>query len=73
MDMQAAIKELQETAIVMSGIQARQAEVLKVHGEWLEQNERWMTRHREAMAEFDDKLNGLIGIVDGLIRGRDKE
>ena len=68
MDMQGAIKELQETVVVMAGIQARQAEVLKGHSEWLEQNERWMTRHREAMAEFEDKLNGLIGFVDDMAR-----
>jgi hypothetical protein len=33
MDMQGAIKELQETVVVMAGIQARQAEVLKGHSE----------------------------------------
>jgi uncharacterized protein (DUF3084 family) len=82
MDMQAVIKQLQETAVVMAGIQARQAEVLKAHAEWLEQNERWMTKHREAverheqmmarheqmMAEMEDKLNGLIGFVDDMVR-----
>ncbi|MGO9261167.1 MAG: hypothetical protein ACLQU1_33390 [Bryobacteraceae bacterium] len=82
MDMQAAIKELQETVVVMAGIQARQAEVLKGHAEWLEENERWMTRHRQAvarheqmmarhdqmMAEMEDKLNGLIGFVDDMAR-----
>jgi hypothetical protein len=71
MDMQAAIKELQETAIVVAGIQARQAEVLKGHGEWLEEHlrslarhERFVARHEELMAEMEDKLNGLIGAVD---------
>ena len=42
MDMEGAIKQLQETVIVMAGLQARQAEVLKGHGEWLEQHERAM-------------------------------
>lgn len=75
MDMQAAIKELQETVVVMAGIQARQPEVLKGHAEWLEENERWMTRRREAvarheqmMAGMEDKLNGLIGFVDDMAR-----
>jgi hypothetical protein len=54
--------------------------VLKSHGEWLEQNELWMTKHREAvarhdlmMAEIEDKLNGLIGVVDDLVRNRKSE
>jgi len=78
MDMQAAIKELQETAIVMSGIQSRQAAVPKDHGEWLEQHEKAQQRHSEwleqhektmqrvdlALAEVADKLNALIHIVD---------
>jgi hypothetical protein len=93
-DMQAVIRQLQDTDIVMAGIRARQAEVLKSHGEWLEQNELWMTRHREAVAkhevmmakhddvmakhdltmiEIEDKLNGLIGVVDDLVRNRKRE
>jgi hypothetical protein len=75
MDMEGAIKQLQETAIVVAGIQARQAEVLKGHSEWLEEqaqsmakHERWLARHNEVMAEIDDKLNGLIGYVEGLRR-----
>ncbi len=76
--MQAAIKELQETAIVMSGIQARQAAALKDQAEWLEQHEKRMRRHEEwqeqhektmrhiemNLAEATDKLNALINIVD---------
>ena len=86
MDMEQVLKQLQDTATVMSGIQARQAEVLKGHGEWLEEHhasiarheafvarhEEMMARHDQAMALFDakmieieDKLNGLIGYVDG--------
>jgi len=76
--MQAAIIELQETAIVMSGIQSRQAAVLKDHSKWLEQHEKAQQRHSEwleqhektmqridlALAEVADKLNALITIVD---------
>jgi len=78
MDMQSAIKELQETAIVMSGIQSRQAAVPKDHGEWLEQHEKAQQRHSEwleqhektmqrvdlALAEVADKHNALIHNVD---------
>jgi len=87
MDMEGAIKQLQETAIVMAGLQARQAEVLKGHGEWLEQqqlamarHEAWLeqqqraiARHDVVMAEIDDKLNGLIAVVDDLVRHRKAE
>jgi len=55
----------------MAGIQARQAEVLKGHSQWLEENDRAFARHREMMAEMDDKLNGVIAILDDMIR-RDK-
>ncbi|HTS51159.1 MAG TPA: hypothetical protein VMH05_24600 [Bryobacteraceae bacterium] len=85
--MEGAIKQLQETAIVMAGLQARQAEVLKDHGEWLEQQQRAMARHEAwleqqqraiarhdvVMAEIDDKLNGLIAVVDDLVRHRKAE
>ena len=80
MDMEGAIKQLQETAIVMAGIQARQAEVLKSHGEWLEsqaeawkRHEAWLARHEVVMSEIDDKLNGLIVVVDDLVRHRKAE
>ena len=83
--MEGALKQSQETAIVMAGIQARQAEVLKGHSQWLEDNERAATRHREMMAgmedklngvvvilaDMDDKLNGVIAILDDMVR-RDK-
>ena len=69
--MQAAIKQLEETAIVMAGIQSRQAAVLRDHGEWPEQHEKAMRRHDDILhrielnlAEATDKLNALINIVD---------
>ena len=65
--MQAAIKELQETAIVMSGIQARQAAALKDQAEWLDGHEKRLREHDELLkrielnlAEATDKLNALI-------------
>jgi hypothetical protein len=77
MDMQGAIKELQETAIVMAGIQARQAEALKGHGEWLVEHEhnmaehdRRMTRIESKLEEATDKLNALTSVVDGVVRRR---
>jgi predicted nuclease with TOPRIM domain len=78
MDMELVLKQLQDTATVMAGLQARQAAVLKDHSEWLEQHqtfiakheetmanhEQMMARHDRVMAEIEDKLNGLIGYVD---------
>jgi hypothetical protein len=62
MDMEGAIKQLQETAVVVAGIQARQAEVLKAHGQWLEKHqnaiakhEEWWANHQKAMADLDRK------------------
>lgn len=79
MDMEQVIKQLQETATVMAGIQARQADVLKGHSNWLEEHhasiarheafvakhELMMARQAQLVAEIEDKLNGLIGYIDG--------
>jgi hypothetical protein len=56
--MQAAIKELQDAVIVMAHIEKRQSEVLKDLVEF-------RIRTEQNMAEITDKLNGLIGYVDG--------
>ena len=56
--MQAAIKELQDAVIVMAHIEKRQSEVLKDLVEFRSRTER-------NLAEITDKLNGLIGYVDG--------
>ncbi len=71
MDMQGAIKELQETAIVMAGIQTRQASALKDHADWLLEQQEAIRRHERNMARIElglaeatDKLNALIHIVD---------
>lgn len=82
--MQGAIKELQETAIVMAGIQARQAELVKGHSDWLVEHDRTMARVESNLAEATGKmndiesnltettgkLNALISIVDDMVRYR---
>jgi hypothetical protein len=84
MNMEQVIRQLQDTATVMAGIQARQAEVLKGHGEWLEQHELTLMRHKEWHAEHErtlaqiesnlreatEKLNALIVVVDGVVSKR---
>ena len=51
--------ELQETAIVMSGIQSRQAELLKQHGEWLHSDDLAMTEARERGKQIDERIEKL--------------
>jgi hypothetical protein len=56
--MQAAIKELQDTVVVMAHIEKTQSEHIRelVH---------FRIRTEENLAEITDKLNGLIGYVAG--------
>jgi hypothetical protein len=56
--MQSAIKELQDTMVVMAHIEKKQSEQL---GELAE----FRFRTEQNMAEITDKLNGLIGYVAG--------
>jgi hypothetical protein len=57
--MEAAIKELQETAIVMAGIQSRQAEMLKDHAEWLQSHDRAMIEILENGRKTDERIDRL--------------
>jgi hypothetical protein len=66
-------RELTETLVVVSGIQSRQAAVQRGQAEWLEALQKSEELHRERMALFDqkmleieEKLNALIGVVDGM-------
>ncbi len=75
-DMEQVIKQLQDTATVMAGIQARQAEVLKGHGAWLEEHnasiarhEAFVAKHEQMMALFDTKM---IAIEDKMAEIEDK-
>jgi hypothetical protein len=68
-----AVKELQDTLVVISEIERRQSSLLKEHSERIVYLERLAQesaefRHRteQNLAEITDKLNGLIGYVDGL-------
>ena len=74
-DLQQALKELQETAIVMSGIQSRQAAVLKDHAEWLQAHDRAMARHDKEMAEarergreLDERIDKLVSATGEMLR-----
>jgi len=63
--MQSAIKELQDTMVVMAHIEKRQSEHLKELVQFRIQSEKFRLRTEENLAEITDKLNGLIGYVAG--------
>jgi hypothetical protein len=80
-DFQNVIKELQkefnDTLVVVSEIQRRQAEVQKLQAfemdalrDRIKQHEEWPAHFEETMSEAGDKLNGLIGYLDGLRRDK---
>lgn len=69
-NMQEAIRELQEAATVMAGIQARQAEVLKQHGEWLQEHDRAMAEMRERDRILDERIANLVSAIGEFIRGK---
>jgi hypothetical protein len=82
MNFEQEIHQLQDTLIVMAEIQRRQAEVRKMQAErtvaldtQIAAMTQGMSLHEERMnhvelnlAEMTDKLNGLIGFMDGFIR-----
>ena len=63
--MQAAIKELQETMVVMAHIEKTQTEHIRELVQFRIQSEKFRLRTEENLAEITDKLNGLIGYVAG--------
>ncbi len=80
MDFEAAIVQLQDTLIVVSEIQRKQAETLRLQAEAtaahhtrMEAIERKHEQEAVRTAECEAKLNALIEIVDGMIRKRPAE
>ncbi len=73
MNYEQAIKELQENLIVMAEMERRQsvilrehAEMLHNHAEMLRDTSEFRRRTDQNLAEITDKLNGLIGYIDGM-------
>jgi uncharacterized phage infection (PIP) family protein YhgE len=62
---QGAIKELQDTMVVMAHIEKTQTEYIKELVDFRSQSEKFRLRTEENLAEITDKLNGLIGYVAG--------
>jgi hypothetical protein len=59
--MQNAIKELEDTMVVMAHIEKAQSEHIRDVVQFRIQSERFQLRTEENLAEITDKLNGLIG------------
>jgi hypothetical protein len=68
MDFDQEINQLKDTLIVMAEIQRRQAEVQKMQAEGLALHEQRMNHIELNLSEISDKLNGLIGFMDGYFR-----
>jgi hypothetical protein len=66
MDFEQAIKDLQDTRVVIGEIERRQSALLKEHAEHLDELLESRRRTDQNLAEITDKLNGLIGFMDGL-------
>jgi hypothetical protein len=63
--MQTAIKELQETMVVMAHIEKLRSENPRQLPDFRIQSEKLQIRIQRSLAEITDKLNGLIGYVAG--------
>jgi hypothetical protein len=58
--MQAAIKELQDAMVVMAHIEKQQSEHIR-------DLRQFQLRTEQNLAEITDKLNGLIGYIEGRV------
>ena len=75
MNFEQEINRLQETLVLMAEIQRRQADVQRIQAERIIATEEGMKLHEQRMnhielnlSEITDKLNGLIGFMDGYLR-----
>jgi hypothetical protein len=68
MDFEQEISQLKDTLIVMAEIQRRQAEVQKMQAEGFALHEQRMNHIELNLSEISDKLNGLIGFMNGYFR-----
>jgi hypothetical protein len=66
MNYEQAIKELQDNRIVIAEIERRQSAMIRQHSEIVSDLIEFRRRTEQNLAEITDKLNGLIGYVDGL-------
>jgi len=65
MSYEQAIRELQDNLVVIAEIERRQSAMLKDHAGHIGELLEYRRRIDQNLAEITDKLNGLIGFVDG--------
>jgi len=69
MNLEEAVRELQDAVTIMAHLEKRQSEMLREHSELIvaleEQSAKFQQRTDQNLAEITDKLNGLIGYVAG--------
>jgi hypothetical protein len=63
-----AVKELQDNLLVIAEIERRQSSLLREHSELHAESAEFRRRTEQNLAEITDKLNGLIGYMDGMQR-----
>jgi hypothetical protein len=68
MDFEQEINQLKDTLVVMVEIQRRQAEVQKMQAEGFALHEQRMNHIDMRLSEITDKLDGLIGFMNGYFR-----
>ena len=73
MNYEEAIKELQNSLVVITEVHRESTAILRQHNEILEEHNRhfaelqeYRRRTDQNLSEITDKLNGLIGYMDGL-------
>lgn len=66
MNVENVIKELQDNLLVIADIERRQSQLLREHSELIAESVVFQRRTEQNLAEITDKLNGLIGYIDGM-------
>ncbi|MDP9170926.1 MAG: hypothetical protein M3N54_09945, partial [Acidobacteriota bacterium] len=61
--------ELRNAVTVTAELEARQARVLKDHGEWLVFHDRQMKEHDDNMKQHDDRMKTLDQRIANLVSG----
>lgn len=69
-DIRQALRDIQDTLAVTAGIQQRQAELIREHGNWLAAHDRAMNEIREAGRRTDERIEALVTAIGKLIAGR---
>jgi hypothetical protein len=65
-NMEKAVKELQDNLLVIAEIEKRQSALLREHSELIAESMEFRRRTEQNLVEITDKLNGLIGYMDGM-------